>query len=86
MATTASLEMWLDRALREFEELRWRVRELERRLAEASQPGQPNPGQTAARPVPTQLEPEKINRQQRREAERLQRRSDMQQRRRAPPP
>ena len=77
------LQHRLDGAFKELEELRWRTRELERRLAEVSRPGQPNQQLMTAAPAPTPLPT--MNRQQRREAERVQRREQEQQRRRRPP-
>jgi hypothetical protein len=79
-ALAADLQHRLDGAMRELEQLKWRAYELERRLAQASELRQPNRHPTAPAP------PRTLNRQQRREAERVQRRKDSQQRRDVPPP
>ena len=82
-ALADDLQHRLDVAVKELEELRRRAREFERRLAEASRPGRQSQQSIAARPAPTPLP--KMNRQQRREAERVQRRAEEQQRRSRPP-
>jgi hypothetical protein len=78
------LQRRLDGAIRELGELRWHAQELERRLTEAAQPGRPTQQSTAAWPASRPRQ--NMNRQQRREAERVQRRRDSQQRRSVPPP
>jgi hypothetical protein len=83
-ALADDLQHSLDGAIKELEELRWRARELERRLGEVSTPGRPTQPPMAARPTPTPL-PTSMNRQQRREAERVQRRAEEQHRWSRPP-
>jgi hypothetical protein len=82
-ALADNLQHRLDGAIKELEALRWHAQELERRITEASRPARPNQQPMAARLAPTPLQP--MNRQQRRDAERVQRRADGQQRRSQPP-
>jgi hypothetical protein len=82
-ALADNLRRRLEGAVKEVEQLRVRTRELEHRLAEASRLGRPSPQSIAEAPGPTPLS--RMNRQQRREAERAQRRVDVQQRRAARP-
>lgn len=82
-AVADDLQHRLDGAIRELEKLRWRAQELERRLAEVSRPGRPNQQSMATTPAPTPLQ--RMNRQERREAERVQRRATVQQRGSVPP-
>jgi len=74
-ALADDLQHRLDGAIEELEELRWRTRELERRLFEVARPGRATQPPIAPRPTPTPL-PTTMNRQQRREAERVQRRAE----------
>ena len=80
-ALTDDLQLRLDGAVRELEQMRERTLELERRLAESSRIDRPSQQPLARTPAP----PPRMNRQQRREAERVQRRTDAQVRRPAPP-
>jgi hypothetical protein len=73
-ALADDLQHRLDGAIKELDELRWHAQELERRLTEASQPGRPTQQSTAA--WPASRPPQNMNRQQRREAERAERRRD----------
>jgi chromosome segregation ATPase len=72
-AAADDLQHRLDGAIKELEELRWRIQELERRLDEASRPARERQQLMVERPAPTPVP--KMNRQQRREAERVQRRA-----------
>ena len=72
-ALADDLQHRLDGAIKDLEDLRWRAQELERRLAEASRPAGESQQLMAARPARTALQ--KMNRQQRRAAERVQRRA-----------
>jgi hypothetical protein len=82
-ALADDLQRRLDDSQREVEQLRGRTRELERRLTDASRRDPPIRQPLAETPGPTP--PPKMNRQQRRESERAQRRADVQDRRPAPP-
>jgi hypothetical protein len=83
-ALADDLQQRLDGALKELDELKWHAHELERRLAEASKLRQPNREPTTPRPA--SAPPRTMNRRQRREAERVQRRSNRQERLSEPPP
>jgi hypothetical protein len=72
-ALADDLQHRLDGAIKELEDLRWRARELERRPVEVSRPARQSQQLMSARPAPTALP--KMNRQQRRAAERVQRRA-----------
>jgi hypothetical protein len=82
-ALADDLQRQLTAATNEVEQLRLRTRELERRLTEASRCLQANPQPSSSPPV--SAAPRVMNRQQRREAERAQRRVDGQPRRTPPP-
>ena len=71
-ALADDLQRRLAAATNEVEQLRQRTRELERRLTEASRPLRANPERS--RSAPAASSPPVMNRQQRREAERAQRR------------
>jgi hypothetical protein len=75
-AVADELQHRLDGAIMELEKLRRRAQELERRLAEVSRPGLPDQQSMTTTPAPTPLQ--RMNRQQRREAERVQRRANLQ--------
>jgi hypothetical protein len=77
------LQRTLDGALKEVEQLRERTRALERRLAESSWQDRSGPRAVAETTAPTPRP--RMNRQQRREAERAQRRVDAHERPSAPP-
>jgi hypothetical protein len=77
------LQRRLDGAVKEVEQLRARTQVLERRVAETSRLGRPSLQPVADTPGTTP--PQRLSRQQRREAERVQRRADVQQRRIARP-
>jgi hypothetical protein len=81
-ALADDLQRRLADAMKEVEQLRVHTRELEHRLAKASRLGRTSPQPFAETPGPTQ--PSTLNRQQRREAERVQRRANVQERRTAP--
>lgn len=82
-ALADDLQRRLVGAVKELEHMRERTRELERRLAEAPRLDRASPRPFAETSGPTPAP--RMNRQQRREAERVQRRVDVQQRRAAPP-
>lgn len=78
-ALADDLQRRLDVAVKEVVQLRDRTRELERRLAEATRAGQQNRQSLPESRQPTP--PPMMNRRQRRDVERVQRRIDVQQRR-----
>lgn len=82
-ALADDLQRRLDDAVNEVEQLRQRTRELQHRLAEASRLGRKSPRSFTEAPAPSQ--PPMMNRQERRKAERAQRRSNVQARRTSPP-
>jgi chromosome segregation ATPase len=82
-ALADDLQRQLAATTNEIEQLRQRNRELERRLSEASRRLRANP--EPPRSAPAAPSPRVMNRQQRREAERAQRRIDGQPQRTAPP-
>jgi hypothetical protein len=82
-ALTDDLQRRLEDATKELEQLRANTQALERRLAAASRLDRPSPRRLAETTGPTPVP--RVNRQQRREAERLQRRTDARERRTASP-
>jgi hypothetical protein len=82
-AIADDLQRRLDGAMKELRELRGRTQELERRLAHAPRLDRQRPQPIPETPGPAALP--RMNRQQRRKAERVQRRVEGQPRRAAPP-